>query len=94
MAIKIELNNQNLCLINIYMPTTNSKSEVGYKECLDISTHIHEKYSDLTTVLCGALNGTLKSSRSNSHDKILQTLTINQNWINCCMLDCITSVNG
>ncbi|CAG2189568.1 unnamed protein product [Mytilus edulis] len=83
-AIKIELRNQNICLINTYMPTTSANSEIKYKEFLDIITHISEKYTNLTTILCGDLNGTLKTSRSNQHDKILQRYTSTQNWMNKC----------
>ncbi|CAG2195738.1 unnamed protein product [Mytilus edulis] len=82
MAIKIELENHTVCLINAYMPTLAQNSQIGYREHLDIVSHITEKYSDLTHILCGDLNGTLKTSRKNPHDKLLRAFKTQGKWIN------------
>ncbi|VDI12732.1 Hypothetical predicted protein [Mytilus galloprovincialis] len=82
MAIKIELENHTVCLINAYMPTLGQNSQIGYSEHLDIVSHITEKYSDLTHILCGDLNGTLKTSRKNPHDKLLRAFKTQGKWIN------------
>ncbi|CAC5360623.1 unnamed protein product [Mytilus coruscus] len=82
MAIKIELENHTVCLINTYMPTFGQNSQIGYREHLDIVSHITEKYSELTHILFGDLNGTLKPSKKNPHDKLLRTFQTQGKWIN------------
>lgn len=68
------------CFITSFQVLKKSNSEVKYKELLDI-ININEKYTDLITILCGDLHGTLKSSRPNQDDKILKRYTCTPNWI-------------
>ncbi|CAG2196905.1 unnamed protein product [Mytilus edulis] len=64
---------QELCIINAYMPTYNTDSQFEYTECLDIIYDIIQKYQEThKVILCGDLNGTLLSTRSNKHDKMLK----------------------
>ncbi|CAG2223523.1 unnamed protein product [Mytilus edulis] len=64
---------QELCIINAYMPTCNTDSQFEYTECLDIIYDIIQKYQEThKVILCGDLNGTLLSTRSNKHDKMLK----------------------
>ena len=55
-----------ICLINAYMPTQDTGSQVEYSECLDILHSIFTKFQETyDVILCGDLNGTLLDSRSN-----------------------------
>ena len=65
-----------ICLINAYLPTQDTGSQVGYSECLDIIHSIFAKFQGTyDVILCGDLNGTLLDSRTNKHDKLLKELT-------------------
>ena len=65
-----------ICLINAYMPTQDTGSQVEYSECLDIVHLLFTKFQGTyDVILCGDLNGTLLDSRSNKHDKLLKELT-------------------
>ncbi|CAG2188601.1 unnamed protein product [Mytilus edulis] len=62
-----------LCIINAYMPTINTNSEIQYSECLDIIFDIIEKHqSKYIIILAGDLNGSLLQTRTNKHDKLLK----------------------
>ncbi|CAG2219398.1 unnamed protein product [Mytilus edulis] len=62
-----------LCIINAYMPTINTNSEIQYSECLDIIFDIIEKHqSKYVIILAGDLNGTLFQTRTNKDDKLLR----------------------
>ena len=63
-----------ICLINAYLPTQNTNSQVEYSECLDVIFDIIVKYqSQYQILLCGDLNGTVMESRNNKHDQVLKT---------------------
>ena len=47
----------------------DNDSKVEYNECLDI---IYKYQDSFEILLCGDLNGTLLSTRSNCHDKLLK----------------------
>lgn len=65
-----------ICLINAYLPTQDTGSQVEYSECLDIIHSLFAKFQGMyDVILCGDLNGTLLDSRSNKHDKLLKELT-------------------
>ena len=69
--------NENMCIINVYMPTNNTSmsSHLEFTKCLDILHNIITKYR-LThkIILCEDFNGTLLEARPyNKHDKLLQT---------------------
>ncbi|CAC5361741.1 unnamed protein product [Mytilus coruscus] len=71
---------KDICLINSYMPTHNSDSLSEYTECLDIIYDIIQKYENThKIVLAGDLNGTLQTSRTNKHDKMLRNFAKNMN---------------
>ncbi|CAC5361724.1 unnamed protein product [Mytilus coruscus] len=71
---------KDICLINTYMPTHNSDSLSEYTECLDIIYDIIQKYENThKIVLAGDLNGTLQTSRTNKHDKMLRNFAKNMN---------------
>ncbi|VDI26426.1 Hypothetical predicted protein [Mytilus galloprovincialis] len=71
---------KDICLINTYKPTHNSDSLSEYTECLDIIFDIIQKYENThTCVLAGDLNGTLQTSRTNKHDKMLRNFAKNMN---------------
>ncbi|CAC5386913.1 unnamed protein product [Mytilus coruscus] len=62
------------------MPTHNSDSLSEYTECLDIIYDIIQKYENThKIVLAGDLNGTLQTSRTNKHDKMLRNFAKNMN---------------
>jgi hypothetical protein len=62
-----------ICLINAYLPTQNTNSQVEYSECLDVIFDIIVKYqSQYQIKLCGDLNGTVMESRNNKHDQLLK----------------------
>ncbi|CAC5400024.1 unnamed protein product [Mytilus coruscus] len=64
--------NKATCLVNVYMPTKKSNSDVDYQAHLDILQAITNKYEDThTIVFCGDMNGTLIKERNTSHDKKL-----------------------
>ena len=65
-----------ICLINAYLPTQDTGSQVEYSDCLDIIQSIFAKFQGTyDVILCGDLNGTLLDSRTNKHDKLLKELT-------------------
>ena len=65
-----------ICLINDYLPTQDTGSQVEYSECLDIIHPLFAKFQGTyDVILCGDLNGTLLDSRTNKHDKLLKELT-------------------
>ena len=73
-AIEISTNEGNVCLINCYMPSMDSGSTAQYIEHLDVLQSIIDKYIvSHRLVVCGDFNGTLMSSRSNQHDRLLRT---------------------
>lgn len=82
LALKLELDSREVCLINAYMPTMNTGSDTKFREHLDIITFIIEKYDHLKPILCGDLNATLKNSRNNSHDKMLKDFILEMNLVN------------
>ena len=68
--IGIELKgSEPLFIFNVYMPTHESNSMSNYNKHLDILHTLLVKYSSMgTVIICGDLNGTLCSDRSNRHD--------------------------
>jgi exonuclease III len=62
-----------ISLINAYLPTQNTNSQVEYSECLDVIFDIIVKYqSQYQIILCGDLNGTVMESRNNKRDQVLK----------------------
>ena len=62
-----------LLIINAYMPTINTDSQLEYAECLDIISDIVTKYrQSYQIIICGDLNATLLDSRNNKHDRLLK----------------------
>ena len=68
-AVEIKTDKQPVCLVNAYMPTKKANSDLDYQENLDIIQSILDKYEEThSVVICGDMNGTLLTDRSNSHD--------------------------
>ena len=61
--------NKPTCLVNVYMPTKKTNSDIDYQSNFDILQSLMDKYEDThTIVFCGDMNGTLVKER-NSYDK-------------------------
>ena len=73
-AVKMQVGEARLCIINAYLPTLNlPSSRENYQEMLDVVHHIIDRYSPShKIILCGDLNGSLLQSRSNPHDGMLK----------------------
>ena len=73
-AIEISTNEGSICLINCYMPSMDSGSTAQFIEQLDVLQSIIDKFNvSHRLVVCGDINGTLMSRRSNQHCWLLRT---------------------
>lgn len=78
LCIELKSEVKPTCIINAYMPTNSSNSTESYQECLDIIYDIISAYDQShNIILCGDLNGTLKTERNNKHDLRLKRFTSN-----------------
>ena len=66
-----------ICLINAYLSTQDTSSQVESSQYLDIVHPLFTKLKETyDVILYGDLNGTLQDGRSNKHDdKLLKELT-------------------
>ena len=75
-GIELKGSPNNVCMINVYMPTNETNLQSNLKKTKKHLYIVHDmiaRYSQLGTVIvCGDMNGTLIEERNNGHDNSLK----------------------